>query len=236
MLEKNIEDRLKKCGEPKGGSPLTEEQRAYVEEHLPASFVGLLEQYGFGGVFENGWQLCDPMAYRRLAATIFKADPDFSHNNTHIVGYSAFGDLAVWSEQYWNVTIDLLQYEIVSPQLAPAVFNIPVPIPTGSVHKVDGNSMARSLLPAEKDAREFWDLSDRPLFSRCVKELGPLELGECYGFVPSLGATGYNSKFRALEHIKRLSALEHFSIIAEFKSFYLTRMNMGKKEFIREIG
>jgi|GEM_PF-490452 len=235
MLERNIEMRLKKIGEPQGGTPLSSEQLEYVRNHLPPAFVDVLKEYGFGGVFNNGWQLCDPLAYRSLAAMIFKADPDFSHNNTHIVGYSAFGDLAVWSEQYWSVTIDLLQYRVRSSKLAPSVFNIPIPVPRNT-QPINANTMARTVLPSDVDDREFWDRDNQPLFARCVKEYGALELGQCYGFVPSLGATGYNSKFRYLEHIQRLSALEHFTIISQFKPFHLTRLNMGQKEIIREIG
>ena len=236
MLEKNIADRLKRCGEPQGGAPLTAEQLEYAQEHLPLSFVGLLEEYGFGGVFDNGWQLCDPIAYRPLAAMIFKADPDFSHKNAHIVGFSAFGQLAIWSEEHWIVTVDLLKYELTCARLAPPVFNIPIPTPTGTTQQVTANTMARGLLPFELDAREFWDRDGAPLFSKCVKKYGALELGQCYGFVPSLGATGYHSKFRSLEHIQRLSALEHFSIISQFKPLQLTRLNMGVTETVREIG
>lgn len=236
MLDKNIADHLELCGEPQGGAQLTAEQMAYAEEHLPPAFIGLLAKYGFGGVFNNGWQLYDPLKFRTLAAKIFKADPDFSHNTAHIVGYSAFGQLAVWSEEHWITSVDLLTYEVTCPRLAPSVFNIPIPTPKSTTRPVTANTMVGGVLPYEKEAREFWDRDGAPLFAKCVKKYGPLELGECYGFVPSLGATGYHSKFRTLEHIQRLSALEHFSIISEFKPFHLTRFHMGTNENVREIG
>lgn len=236
MLEQNFQEYIDDVGEPQGGAVLTSEQLGYVREHLPSSLAGFLEEFGFGGYFANGWQLCDPLKFRTLAALIFKADPDLNHNNTHIIGFSAFGTLAVWSEKHWDISVDLLQYEVECFSLAKPILNVPLPPPPISARPVNDISMASNILPFDNEVREFWDRDGRPLFSRCVKKYGKLELGECYGFVPSLGATGYNSKFRYLEYIQRLSALEHFMIISQFKPFHLTRLNMGNNEIIREIG
>ena len=74
------------------------------------------------------------------------------------------------------------------------------------------------------------------MFDRCVKNLGPLEFGEVYGFVPSLGLTGFNTRSRVVENVRRLRALEHFSMIAQLQPFRLIRNFGPREETVRMIG
>ena len=235
MLHEDFDYKIKKIGEPQGCSPLTVEQSDFFSEHFPPSYTQFVQKFGLGHYFNRGWQFCDPQAFRPLLALIFKADPDFNHNDCHLAGFSAFGMLSVWSEQHWCVDIDLLKYEVNCSRLAPHIFNYTPPLPAGR-RPVTANNMVSGLLPSEPDEVEFWDRDGREMFARCVKAHGPLEAGECFGFVPSLGMTGYNSKYRYVEYVQRLKALEHFCLISQMKDFHLVRHNMGKVEQIRVIG
>jgi hypothetical protein len=91
-------------------------------------------------------------------------------------------------------------------------------------------------MPLDEDDRECWDQQQRPMFTRCVQQHGALRDGECFGFVPSLGMVGYESKYRSVEHIKRVKALEHFCLIAQLQPFKLTRLTSRGYEYQREIG
>ncbi len=223
-------------GPPQDAKPLTREQVAFFKQHFPDSFYEFITIYGLGHYFDRGWWLVDPQEYRPLLALIFKADPDFDHNSCHLVGYSAFGDLRIWSEKYFTILVDLLTYEVTNQKLAPSVSNIPLP-KLENPRPITAENLVSGVIPDEKEVRELWDFPENePMFKRCVKEHGALERGECYGFVPSLGMVGFNSKFRRVEYVKRVKALEHFCMIAQMQDFVLTLRNKGRKEIVRTIG
>lgn len=224
-------------GAPEDGVALTRGQMEFFEAHFPQSYVDFLIKYGLGAYFSKGWWFVDPQEYRSILALIFQADPLFNHNSFHIVGYSAFGKLTVWSEEHFQVDIDLLKYEVTSQALAPSVFGGPVFDPPDNPRPISAETQIGNIIPYDDNARECWDYpTDQKMFSRCVRAYGALERGECFGFFPSLGATNFNSKYRTVENVKRVSALEHFAIIAQLKPFSLVRSNMGSQETVRQIG
>jgi len=223
----------KKFGAPQDSKALDAEQLAYAEAHLPGSYVEFLKLYGLGHYFNRGVQFVDPRQFRSLLALIFKADTDFDHTDCHVVHFTAFGKLQVWSQRHWLVDIDLLQYQIFCRALFPTQFDN---APTEPTRKVDADFIASGLLPSDEDDKELWDFDQDEMFERCVQEHGALVDGECYGFVPSLGLVGYESRNRSVEHVKRQRALEHFALIAQLRHFRLTRMGKSGYEYLREIG
>ena len=54
------------------------------------------------------------------------------------------------------------------------------------------------------------DEAARPLFTRALARLGPLDLGQCYGFVPMLAFGGSAT----LDRIERFDAAVHLSLLA----------------------
>lgn len=215
----------------------TEAQVAFAREHVSNTYAEFIDTYGYGIVLGGRFQFCPIDMYRPLAALIFRADPDLSHNNCFILGFDAFGmAVTAWSEKYWNVQIDLLQYRITASKLAPPVFDFPIPAPKGSTDQVNRETMTRSILPSDKDTGECWDWKENKMFERCVKAYGALEFGQAYGFFPALGMVGYDSRSRAVENIKRVKALEHFCIVAQMQNFDLVRHNRGTTEVVRPVG
>lgn len=67
---------------------------------LPESMVGFWEEMGFGTMAEGSLTLCRPEDYSEVLAVLFGADPDFSARDCHLVGFSAFGELYIWSERH----------------------------------------------------------------------------------------------------------------------------------------
>ena len=238
MLELNFEHTLKEdVGLPSFDLVPTPEQVAFGREHVSNTYAEFIETYGYGRVRGGRFQFCPIDIYRPLAALIFKADPDFSHNDTFILGYDAFGmSITAWSEKYWHVSIDMLEYKITCSKLAPHIFNIPIPAPKGPTVPVNRETMTRTILPNGREAGECWDWMENKMYDRCVKAYGALGFGEVYGFFPSLGLTGYDSRARVVENIKRVHALEYFCIIAQMQEFSLIRHNKGREEMIRPIG
>ena len=236
MLERNFELELEDMGPYTPARFPTVEQIEDGREGVSNTYATFIETRGYGLVRGGRYQFCPADQYRSLAALIFKADTDFSHKDTRILGFDAFGmELVAWSEKHNTVRIDLLEYQIRCMSLAKPVLNYPMPIPKKPV-PLNRETRTRTILPTDEDTGECWDWQENRMYEAAVRKLGQLEFGEVYGFVPSLGLTGYNSRSRTLDNVQRVKALEHFCLIAQLKPFHLVRSNMGRTETIREIG
>ncbi len=238
LLNDEYQSRLKRIGPPSDSIAASESAVAFLRLHLPEPHADLVEVHGFCGFFQNGYQLCDPQIYCTLAENIFRDDNELVHKECHIAGFSAWGDLYFWSERYGLGSINLLQYQIRCMALAKSELGGP-PLPTLQSKPDEATAKMRlglQLLPREEEIRECWDWQNEPLFDKAVTANGALELGECFGFAPSLGISGYNSRNRAIENVKKFFALPHFSMIAQVKEFDLVRTVKGRSEVVRRIG
>lgn len=236
MLERNFEKRLNRIGDYTPAQFPSQGQVAEGCERVSNTYAEFIKTRGYGLVRGGRYQFCPADQYRSLAALIFKADTDFSHTDARILGFDAFGmELIAWSERHNSITVNLLKYQIECFDLAAPVLNYPMPIPKKTV-PLNRETRTRTILPTDEDTGECWDWQENRMYEAAVRKLGQLEFGEVYGFVPSLGLTGYNSRSRTLDNVQRVKALEHFCLIAQLKPFHLVRSNMGRTETIREIG
>jgi hypothetical protein len=236
-LDQNFVEELQSVGPVIRQELATPDQIAFAEKHVSQTYSQFIAQHGYGTVCEGRFQFCPIDRFRPLAALIFKADPDFSHTDCHIVGFDAFGmRVQAWSEKHYSVAIDLLEYKVSNIALAPSILNYMPPLPDTPRAPRNRETMTRMILPHEREAGDMWDWQDEPMYARCAEAYGALEFGECYGFFPSLGMVGFQSRFRAVENIKRVKALEHFCMIAQMQDFNLVRYNMGRDEIVRPIG
>jgi len=89
--------------------------------------------------------------------------------------------------------------------------------------------------PMEEFA-DFLDIMGNPMYAACQKAHGKLEPGECYGFFPALAISGVFGPFRRVENIKRVKALEHFTILAQMDTFHLVRLAPEGYAPVRPIG
>jgi hypothetical protein len=94
-------------------------------------------------------------------------------------------------------------------------------------------SSERTFITPFGSDNDFYDINGNALFKRAVKKLGPLEIGECYGFFPALALGGSPE----LEHLKRVSAPEYFAIVAQTMDFNLIDVQgYGDSVIMRPIG
>jgi hypothetical protein len=237
MLTEQYTKRIKRLGAPLRGAAPSQDSLNCLEAHFPNAFVRFIKEYGYTSYFDRGYQFCDPLKFRPLAALIFKADPDLSHSNCHLASMSVWGMLHFWSDEHWRVDVDLLEYTVTCRKLAPSESGgPPIALPPGKRREPDADHISVGLLPFDDNAREMWDWQDKPMFSECTHRHGPLNHGDCFGFVPSLGLVGYNSRERKVENVQKFDALTHFSLIAQMQNFHLVRTVKGRREVIREIG
>ena len=68
-----------------------------------------------------------PPDYADLVEQIFEDDPDLLSSATHMVGFSAFGELLLWNEQHERVLVNL-------PRLTARVRALDVPEPGAPPH------------------------------------------------------------------------------------------------------
>ena len=194
---------VRKFGAPEAARRPTHEQLAELEGRLPTGLLAFWQAYGIGLWLGGKFQFCLPERFWPVSSSIFANDPQLGPGETHIIGFSALGELLAWNERHQRVLVDL-------PRLAARVskFN-------------DGERGATRNYPIETalsrlDREGSFDVFEQtdaaePLFERARQGLGPLALGECYGFVPALALGGP----ARLEHLERLDALVHFSLLAD---------------------
>ena len=120
-----------------------------------------------------------------------------------MVGFSAFGQLLLWNEQHKRVVVNL-------PRLTARVDAFDVRKPGDPTHFSLATPLSLVGNEGSFDVFEQDEVAE-PLFARTLARLGPLDLGQCYGFVPML-ALGGSAK---LDRIERLDAETHFSLLAD---------------------
>ena len=182
--------------------PMAPAELEALAGRLPQELLAFWREYGVGTWLNGKFQFCRPADYADLVEQIFAGDPDLLPSATHMVGFSAFGELLLWNEQHERVLVDL-------PRLAARIRAFDVRKPTDPAHFLLTTPL--SLLGREGSFDVFeHDAAAEPLFARALARLGPLDLGQCYGFVPML-AFGGSAR---LDRIERLDATVHFSLLA----------------------
>jgi hypothetical protein len=210
---------VEKNGPPQQAQELTSERAIELRKHLPHSIVDYWLEYGFGSLHNGLFRFCDPTDFKSILALLFKADKDFSHKDCHVFGYSAFGELFVWSKKYQACNVNLMKLTLGARKYIDPSKKIDPDISIGI---------------ASDSKAERYDISDddgKDLFKRALKKLGKLEPGEVYGFklAPALGGS-YN-----LDNLKKQKAFEHFSILAQADDLKLMDFSKFPAEFVRII-
>jgi hypothetical protein len=218
-LSQDIREYLEDFGGPEKSNRFSFDEIAAIEGLFPLDLRDFLTEYG-RCLLEGGLiQLGHPANFRGVLALIFGADEEFSHNNCQVYAHSSFGKLFAWHLNYGFTSIDIVSGSIISPML------------TKGIKKSEGfNRMFIAPFGSDND---FYDVEGKPLFKRAVKKLGPLEIGECYGFFPALALGGSPE----LEYLKRVSAPEHFAIVAQTMEFNLIDVQgYGNSVVVRPVG
>lgn len=190
---------VEKFGVPVDAAPLAPESLAALPGKVPQALLDFYELYGQGLVLDGFFQFCDPMRYAPIARAIFGDDPDLPGSRCHIIGFSAFGVLNVWSEDHGTVTVYLPEGRVSCLSLFGRSTQLPA-----------DRSVALGLFLIDKASNDVVDTAGKGLFKRARKKLGALSLGQVYGFAPLLSLGGP----RALDHLGIKPAFEHLALLA----------------------
>jgi hypothetical protein len=193
--------------------------------NVPQDAVEFLTHHGSFSAYGGRLLFGDPKRFSGVLPLIFGADADFSHSDTIVIGYSAFGKLRCWHRHLDAVEIDLAASTVICRELVR---------PKGPTRGRDV-SFHRLINFFDPDVLDVEDENGDLLFARAQKALGPLDYGQCYGFrlAPALGGR------RTLDKLEKVSAPEHFSFLAQLQPF--TLIDYGSTDdfglrVIRQIG
>lgn len=194
-------------GPVSGGEFMAPDQLAKFEAKFPKIMGMFWRKNPLGHMLNQAYWLCNPDLFRPVITALFQGDPDIDPVRTHVYAYTAFGRMVAWNEDHWNLDIDLL-YGFVSCY----GLNYPDKKINTDLVAISALEMFSSLEDVdEEDEGEKW------LYNRTKKKLGAIEYGECYGFFPALPLGGP----RRLENLKKVRAVEHFSLLAQLQDFTL---------------
>jgi hypothetical protein len=222
QLSEDFRDIVAEFGQPTSLQWLSPARLAELRALLPDELVDFMTVYGECSLDSGLINVCDPIAYAGLSKQIFGKDRDFGKATSSLYAYSAFGSLFFWNQMFGLHTVSLLSGVVVCASLT-----------ANTLNKATHHRHIYVAFGMSRDALDAVDENGKPLLARAVKKLGPLEIGECYGFVPLLSLGG----MRRLENLKRLKAREHFSIAAQSMQLRLVDARQyGNLDGVRLIG
>lgn len=215
---------LKELGPPYGASPLSPDALRALSGKLPPGLLQFLSEIGASVWLEGRFQFCDPLKYRSVVKTLLRGDLQFDPERTLVYGYTAFGELYLWNEEFQALEINLPLLWAVAP----------VTEPNWEPRDPDIVLASRlSVLHAPHAGDWNEDSPSAPfMFKRVRKALGPLSQGEVFAFVPALELAGV----ARADNVQRTRALEQFAILAQLGNPQLFDYSSGRQVPVRVLG
>lgn len=205
-VEELLADYAIKHGAAQGAASYPAEALDEMRAIVPLSLLRLWEREGLRPYLGGRLWLCDPRDFAGVVASVLGNDPDLNPSRTHCFAYTVFGELFLWNEDHWGVDVDLIRGLVSCNGLSH-----PQRKRNPHIHALT------SILTFEAADVDGFDENDKPMFARASKALGAPDYGECYGFVPALALGGA----ARVENLRKLSAAEHFAILAQAQDFVL---------------
>jgi len=166
---------------------------------LPDQLLAYWSEVGWSGYAGGLFWTVDPLDYEPALEAWIGSTSFMECDAYHVIARSAFGHLLFWGERTGYTLRILAPYAMASvsdPSFSPDEFELGV----------------KALFSTQD--RSFYDLkdkSDKPLFERARKALGPLKHDEMYGFVPALALGGAAT----IDHLQKVKAVEHLVLLAQ---------------------
>ncbi|MBB4003217.1 GAD-like domain-containing protein [Aurantimonas endophytica] len=213
---------VEKFGEPESIRPFEPSELESFQSRVPQGLLTFWERYGLCQFWGGLLRLSQPDEMRGVLKLAFGKDAELDPDRCHVVAYSAFGELYIWSETFQRLFLSLPELRLRSRVLEDVS------------RRIDDEDRAVAFLFAgEKHDMDFLDKDRKLLYARCRSRLGPLETDECYGFFPTLMLGGEAD----IDAVRRVKALEHFAILAQIdRPTFVRILADGQVEPLRQIG
>lgn len=218
----DFEFMVEEFGPPETLAPFDDARIERFAGRIPDALLAFWQAYGLCRFWNGLLRFCDPDEFRDVVAPLVGNDSDLDPDRCHLVAYSAFAELYIWSEQYQRVFVDLKDLTVTAKVLLAAE------------NRYDDEDRAVAFLFAgEKSDFDMNDRDGKLLYSRCRRRTGALEGDECYGFFPALLMGGEPD----IGMIRRTEAKEHFAFLSQLDRPTLVRvLPNGRTEAVRQIG
>ena len=192
-----------------------------LPDFIPDDLVFIYKNYGRTFI-RNNLQICFPQDFSAIAKIIFANDEDLNPDDLFFYCYSSFGRLYFLHKNWGQGRISLYSGSI---SLLDYIDQ--------DKHDVIDNGEIYDPFMYDDEMRDYFDHENEPLLERAERKLGPVEIGECYGFVPALSMGGEES----LDCLRRLKALEHFAIVAQTMRYDIIQIeDNGESSVFRPVG
>ena len=112
-----FDELVRRFGAPDAAQRATDEELAELQGHLPPELLAFWHRHGIGKWLLGKFQFCLPQRMAPVSRRIFADDPELDPRETHIVGFSALGELLAWNERHQRVLIDLPGLHVRVPKL-----------------------------------------------------------------------------------------------------------------------
>jgi hypothetical protein len=221
QLSDGFEYAISKFGMPVSGEKASPQLLNNYRNRVPKALVDFWEFAGFGVWLDGYFQLCDPDRYQPVLDMIFTGDKDLKPERSHLIGFSAFGHLLVWNEDYRVADIDMIYHHVLCSELFKPESKISEEINIGvAISNIDDEAND----PPDQDGRD--------MYKRVLKAHGPLKFGQIYApkLHPALGGPVTVDNFRPA------SALEALALSAQAGPFTLRSAIMYVVKDVRQIG
>lgn len=174
----------------------------YYKNKLPDRLLSYWKDYGFCGYGEGLYWTVNPSDYSDLLKNWLNKTPLWEREKFYVIARTAFGELYVWGDKCCGDSLIDPHYNTILPK------DMRESEPTAQeCDRFFGNYFSIT----SKEACEFYDKDEKPLFKRCLKKLGHLEHDEMYTFVPALAAGGVAD----IEHMQKVKIHEQLAYLSE---------------------
>jgi hypothetical protein len=212
---------ISKFGAPSQGEVLPPEFFEKYTTLLPNRLINFLKSSGTGLWIEGYFQFCHPERYKPILELILAGDSDLAPNESHLIGFSAFGKMLVWNQTHKILEIDSIYHHVLCSELFK-------PEPDTS----DDIFIRVAISGVDSESYDTPDENGKDMFQRVRKAHGPLKYGQIYApkLHPALGGPVTVDNFRPA------SALEALALSAQAGPFTLRDATKFPVRDVRQIG
>lgn len=151
------------------------------QSKLPSELIDAWRTHGFGSLLDGYLKMINPDDYQDML------NDTYSLSNSAIpIFVTAFADILTWEKGRY---IRMIKYKDGTFEGIAAGFNF----------------FWTDLADGAFDAR-FFDMTQ---YREAVRQYGPLQFNECFGYVPLLGLGGS----KTVEHLRKVKIKEHIALI-----------------------
>ena len=213
MRDESFQIFVEAMGEASSSEAVPRTSLDKYREILPPSLLTIWQEEGWCSYSNGLFWTADPDEYAHLVDMWLEDTPLASADRYHMIGRSAFGALYLWGEKNnRSVTVCCAPGYIIA-----MADEINVPARDADIALLSFFALTNRVYCDMRDG------SGEYLFDRALKQLGPLDKTQMYGFEPALSLGG---RLR-LENLNKVNLDVHLTILRELSAPSMPYLDTG---------